>query len=172
MHQAFSLWFFFFIGMALFAWHRADKAVGSPLNGIVSYGQYLHLNRTPILIRYFIATLGLIYWGQNPHFFTQVSKLLHWDMALDVPLNIVTAGAYGLMSDALLDIVVSRFKFLQNEIPPVGGSITTTKTESAVTTAEATTTKTTVVVPPQTRIIREDIVDTPVTVVPPPQEKP
>ena len=143
-----SIFIFYLIGGFLHAWGRGSAVVKSKLNGVLSYRQYVELNAPGLCIRFFLATLGLMYWSWHPDAFETLARFLHWNTSLNVPLNPVTAGAYGMFADTALDLVAARIPMLQREIPPVGGMIVTQKETTAVTTAETTIEKTTVTPPP------------------------
>jgi hypothetical protein len=145
MRFAIAIWTFYAIGGFLHAWLRAGSVISSKLNGIGSYRHYIQLNAPVLAIRFFVSSLGLMWWGWHPSSFTSLAHFVGWNMPLDVPLNPVTAGAYGIFADTLIDLVAARIPMLQKEIPPIGGIIVTQKETTAITTAETTTEKTTVV---------------------------
>ena len=147
MKLAMAIWTFYFIGQFIHAWLRASAVVSSKINGIASYEQYIRLNAPVLVIRFFVGTLGLIWWGWHPDAFTTLGGYVGWSTSLKVPLNIVTAGAYGIFADALLDLVAAKIPMLQKEIPPIGGTITTATETKAVTTSETTKETTTVTAP-------------------------
>ena len=148
-----SNWFLYLIGVLLHAWLKAGSVIGSKLNGVGTYQQYIAINGPALSMRFFVATLGMLWWTWHPNMsFSPLAHLVGLNIPMNVPLDPVTAGAYGIFADTLLDLVAARIPLLQKEIPPVGGMIVTQKQTTAVTTAETTTEKTTVTAPPPVEV--------------------
>jgi hypothetical protein len=116
-----GLWLCYFIGQALHVLLRATAIVRSPQSGITSYRQFLSVHGAPVAVRVFIATMGLIWWAENPQAVADLFQKLGIGGGVGesvFPLNAATAGLYGYFADSLLDKLGIFIPQFQKDVPP------------------------------------------------------
>jgi hypothetical protein len=106
----FLLWLLCFVGQAVHWYMKADavkQASGAPLH------DWMVRNQARIVARLFWVNLFFLGWCMKPDFVNEVARIVADHLTpgmtqsllvkLGVPLNVLTAGAWGYMGDSLLD---------------------------------------------------------------------
>lgn len=126
------LWLFCIGGQAIHWYLKADcvKRSASPIGTI---REWFGRNRAKIVARLFWCNLAFAGWVINPDFVNDVARVVagHLQpgvvqsliMKLGIPLNIITAGAYGYCCDSLLDKARTRWLGGANELALNGHAV-------------------------------------------------
>ena len=107
------------LGQALHIALQADAIKRSRNNATASYGTFLRLNGVRLAWRAFLCTMIFIFLWSHPTALVELFKYIGWNIPdkiswlLSLPMTIPTAGAFGLVVDALLSFIPG----LKNLIP-------------------------------------------------------
>jgi hypothetical protein len=118
------------LGLAIHWWLKATASV-TGVGQVATIKQWLAKNNRALVARTFIATLFFIVWLRDPQIVTKAALILAGHLApgplrsivegIQVPLNVLTAGAFGYFCDSLLDKLVMRVPWLSNDLPKANG---------------------------------------------------
>lgn len=90
------------------------KSNATPWDNVRSY---LKWKWPPLLFRFFFATMLFLWWWDNPDLLNWLFKRFGYDAQHIIPLNLGTAGIYGLLSDTLLDWLTLVIPPLRRGVP-------------------------------------------------------
>jgi hypothetical protein len=122
------VWFFYWTGWfmhILAVAYLTCKSESNPARTIVAY---VVQKWPPILIRMFLVTLGFLLWKFDPDAVNKIAQHYAQDLApgtihdfvmsVGLPLNALTAGAYGYVGDSLLDKLIGVTPWFKSVAPP------------------------------------------------------
>lgn len=118
-HSLLLLGLLFAVGMLLHVLKRANYAVmGKRFPSMRAWFQFYWVN---LLIRSFFQMLIFFAAATEPDFLRSLMEKFGMTMAIELPVTLLTAPAFGYFGDSVLDWVTSKVPFLQKEIPPANG---------------------------------------------------
>lgn len=118
-HSILLLGALFAVGMLLHVLKRANYAVmGKRFDSMRAWFQFYWVN---LLIRSFFQILIFLAAATEPDFLRSLMLKFGMTMAIELPVTLLTAPAFGYFGDSVLDWATSKVPFLQKEIPPVNG---------------------------------------------------
>jgi hypothetical protein len=129
-------WIGYWLGKFFHWFLKADAVVKAPSNTTNSLIEWLKRNRSALAVRAAIGAGCFYIWVHNPEMLTALvrkcSTLLTEDgmmgivrsslATVTIPLNFVTAAAFGYVIDSVLDKLCAKFPFLREYIPAVNGN--------------------------------------------------
>lgn len=123
------LWLFYWLGYLMHILAVAYLTSKSQVNPAKDILDYLKLKWPPIIVRGFVLTLGFVFWKYDPnvvtllaqHFANNLPNGWIHDLVISVgvPLNPLTAGAYGYCVDSILDKLLGLTPWFKGIVPPL-----------------------------------------------------
>jgi uncharacterized membrane protein YvlD (DUF360 family) len=120
----------FVLGLLIHWWLKSTASV-TGAGPIASVGQWVLRNQRALLARSFLTTLFFIAWYRDPTIFNQVALIIAGHLTAGVlrsvlegvslPLNVLTAGAFGYFADSIFDKLVMRVPWLSRDLPATNG---------------------------------------------------
>ena len=101
--QSIALWIIFLIGQLVALIMRADTSAACKFTPWMTIRQYMAANLGLVVGKTFVASLLFWVWWHDP----ALLSLLGVD-ASKLPLNCVTAGLYGMVSDKIAEYVLIK----------------------------------------------------------------
>jgi hypothetical protein len=103
--EEFSLWGLYVVGQILSVLMRADLMSASSHTPWKNTWDYMHDHIGSILYRSFISTTLFWIWWRSP----QLYVIMGFDVGKHFPLTPATAGLYGVVSDKIVNYLMSMF---------------------------------------------------------------
>lgn len=117
----------FFLGQFIHAWMRASEVIHDKTNGVDGYKQYFDLRAPQVMGRFFSCYLLYGAW-QLGYLATIIGAVVPGTDALmkahphPIPVNEITAGAFGFLADWFLkhatSLAAKRFPGIEKDLPP------------------------------------------------------
>jgi hypothetical protein len=106
--RALALWLFYILGGALSMWKRANLSANSPHTPWSNVRGYVEVH-LPQLGMNFVLSTGLFWvWWHEPAFVANMIGHFGIQTDIAIPLNLFTAGCYGVVSDQAMDFFVAK----------------------------------------------------------------
>ena len=128
-------WFGYWLGKLLHWWLKADAKVKAANNDTASLRDWAYRNRKALVVRALVGAGIFYFWTISPDMMTSVVRKLSGLLAdegfmgiirgslatVAIPLNVVTAAAFGYVVDSVLDKLCAKLPFLREYIPEING---------------------------------------------------
>ncbi|MCU1285946.1 MAG: hypothetical protein JWO13_2296 [Acidobacteriales bacterium] len=115
-------WLGYILGQLLHFWLKAGASVASPASTVQTYGAYFRKNGAVLAVRFFAASCIFVIWTEGGAALFGEGFLPSL-AGMSVLAKGAVCGLIGLAMDSILDKVMVRLPWLQNEIPPAPNGV-------------------------------------------------